>query len=65
VVFELPLSVAVRVALWLLAKESAAAVKAAVLAPAGTVTDAGTLSCGLLLDSIVLPAVWKDAVLLA
>jgi hypothetical protein len=65
VVFELPLSVAVRVALWLLVKEPAVAVKAAVLAPTGTETDAGTVNCELLLDRITLPAAWKDAVLLA
>jgi hypothetical protein len=49
----------------LLAKEAAVALKVAVLAPAGTVTDAGTVSKGLLLLSVTLPAALKATVLLA
>jgi hypothetical protein len=50
----------------LLVKEAAAvALKVAVLAPTGTVTDAGTMSKGLLLVSATLPAALKATVLLA
>jgi hypothetical protein len=62
-VWELAPRVAVTVALWLLAMEAAAvALKVAVLAPTGTVTDAGTVSRVLLLASVMLDppagAVW-------
>jgi hypothetical protein len=50
----------------LLATEAAAeALNAAVLAPTGTVTDAGTMSKGLLLVNVTLPAALKATVLLA
>jgi hypothetical protein len=52
-VCELTPSVAVTVTLWLLAIEAAAlALKLAVVAPAVTVTEAGTVSRALLLDSV-------------
>jgi hypothetical protein len=52
-VCELPLTVAVTVALWLLAMEAAAvALNVPVVAPASTLTDAGTVSDGLLLASV-------------
>src|SRR5580704_9428330 len=62
-VCELLPSVAVTVALWLLAIEAAAvALKVAVVAPAATVTEAGTVSNVLLLASVTLEppvgAVW-------
>ena len=44
---------------------AAVASKLAVLAPTGTVTEAGTVSKGLLLVSVTLPAVLKATVLLA
>jgi hypothetical protein len=54
-VCELLARLAVTVALWLLAIEAAAvALKVAVVAPAGTVTDGGTVSSGLLLVSVTL-----------
>jgi hypothetical protein len=54
-VFELLPSVAVTIALWLLARPAAAvALKVAVVVPAATLTDAGTLSEALLLASVTL-----------
>jgi hypothetical protein len=54
-VLELLLKVAVTIALWLLAKVAAAmALKVAVAVPAAAVTDAGTVSSVLLLDSVTL-----------
>src|SRR5579863_6488782 len=44
---------------------AAVALKLAVVAPAATVTDAGTVSNGLLLVKVTLPAALKAAVLLA
>ena len=50
----------------MLAIEAAAvALNVAVVAPAATVTDAGTVSAGLLLVKATLPAALKDTVLLA
>jgi hypothetical protein len=48
----------------LLAKEAAVALNVAVLAPTGTVTDAGMASKGLLLVNVTLPAVLNATVLL-
>ena len=57
VVWEEPFKVALTVALWLVVKAPAVAVKVAEVAPAGTVTDAGIVSRALLSDSVtVLPA---------
>jgi hypothetical protein len=44
---------------------AAVALKVAVVAPTGTVIDAGTVSRGLLLVSVTLPAALKATVLLA
>jgi hypothetical protein len=67
VVCELVPSAAVTLALWLLAIEAAAvALKVAVVAPAATFTDAGTVSDGLLLVRFTLPAAaLNETVLLA
>jgi hypothetical protein len=61
-VWELLPRVAVTVAVWLLAIEAAAAaLNAAVMAPAATVTEAGTVSEALLLASVTLdPPVGAD-----
>ena len=57
-VWEEPLSEAVTVAFWLVVRVPAVAVKLAEVAPAGTVTEAGTVSAELLLDkATVLPPV--------
>jgi hypothetical protein len=48
----LPFSVAVMVAVWLLAIVPVAAVKVAVVLPAPTVTEAGTVNAAVLLDSV-------------
>ena len=50
-VLEAPLYVAVTVADWLLVIEAAVAVNVVLVAPAATVTDAGTLNAPLLLES--------------
>jgi hypothetical protein len=63
---ELLPRVAVTVALWLLAIAApAVALKAAVVAPDATVTDAGTVSRESLLLSVTVPACLKATVLLA
>jgi hypothetical protein len=49
--WETAFTVAVTVAVWLLAMDPAVAVNVLLLAPADTVTDAGTVSEALLLDS--------------
>ncbi len=52
-VWELARSVAVRVAVWLLAMEAAAvALKVAVVEPDATVTEVGTVSEALLLERV-------------
>ena len=51
VCLETPFNVAVTVAVWLLEIDPAVAVKVLLVAPADTVTDAGTVSDALLLDN--------------
>jgi len=51
VVWEAPLRVAVMVAVWLVVMVPRLAVKVVEVVVAGTVTDAGTVSAALLLDS--------------
>jgi hypothetical protein len=51
-VCELPLALAVTTAVWSVATEPTVAVKAAVVAPTGTITLAGTVALALLLESI-------------
>src|ERR1019366_6068816 len=55
VVCVLPFNVAVSVAVWSEAIVPAVAVKAAVVDPAATATDPGTVSAAVLLDSVTVP----------
>lgn len=52
-VADVPLAVAVKVAVWVVVTEATVAVKAAVVAPGGTVTDPGTVTALSLLRRLI------------